>query len=94
VVDARQTAPVAGFSSSATGAFDLSGNLLQWQHDRWSEAPSAGVDAQGSVSGSDRVARGGSWFLDLRDARVAFRGGSPPGIRDYYLGFRLLRASS
>ena len=35
VVEASQTAPVAGLSSSAAGVFDLSGNLWEWQEDWW-----------------------------------------------------------
>jgi formylglycine-generating enzyme required for sulfatase activity len=93
VVGARQTAPVAGLSSSAAGVFDLSGNLLEWQEDRWAGAPPAGVDVQGPASGSARVDRGGSWDFDPRFARVAVRGGSSPGDRSRYLGFRLLRTA-
>ena len=92
VADARQTAPVAGLSSSAAGAFDLSGNLLQWQHDRWSRAPSAGVDVH-SASGFARVARGSSWDFDPEDARVSYRISFTPGHRNVILGFRLLRTA-
>ena len=94
VVGARQTAPVAGLSSSAAGVFDFSGNLLEWQEDRQAGAPPAGVDVQGSASGSHRVNRGGSWYDDPRSARVAIRYYDTPGDRSYDLGFRLLRASS
>ena len=92
VVDARRAAPVAGLSSSATGAFDLSGNLWEWQHDR-SGAPSAGVDLQGPASGSFRVRRGGSWNFVPQLARVAYRSSSAPGYRSSNLGFRLLRTA-
>ena len=94
VVGARQTAPVAGLSSSAAGVFDVSGNLSQWQNDRWSGAPSAGVDVQGSASGSDRVNRGGSWRYVPVLARVAFRDDYASGVRSLTLGFRLLRTAS
>jgi formylglycine-generating enzyme required for sulfatase activity len=92
VVDASQTEPVAGLSSSAAGVFDLSGNLREWQQDR-SGAPSAGVDVQGSAWGSDRVSRGGSWGLGPRIARIAYRSSRPPGNRFSNLGFRLLRVA-
>jgi formylglycine-generating enzyme required for sulfatase activity len=94
VVGVKQIAPVAGLSSSAAGVFDLSGNLSQWQNDRWSEALSAGVDVQGPASGSVRVGRGGSWFSGPQIARVAYRGSSTPGDRYSNLGFRLLRTAS
>jgi formylglycine-generating enzyme required for sulfatase activity len=94
VVSARQTAPVAGLSSSAAGILDLSGNLFEWQEDRWAAAPLAGVDFQGPASGSRRVFRGGCWFRAPLSARVALRGSNTPGARDDDLGLRLLRASS
>jgi formylglycine-generating enzyme required for sulfatase activity len=93
VVGMKQTAPVAGLSPSAAGVFDLSGGLWEWQEDWWTQ-PSAGVDVQGPASGSDRVARGGSWSGVPRYARVAARGNNPPGRRFYFLGFRLLRTAS
>ena len=93
VVGARQTAPVAGLSSSAAGVFDFSGNLSQWQNHLSFGVPSAGVDVQGSASGSDRVVRGGSWRNVPLNARVALRYGNAPGNRNDYLGFRLLRTA-
>ena len=92
VVGARQTAPVAGLSPSAAGVFDLSGNLLEWQEDRWAGAPPAGVDVQGPASGSFRVYRGGGGGNDPQNARVASRYGNAPGYRNNNLGFHLLRA--
>jgi formylglycine-generating enzyme required for sulfatase activity len=93
VVGARQTAPVAGLSSSAAGAFDFSGNLWEWQKDGWAQ-PFAGVDVQGPASGSARVNRGDGWSIDPRISRVAYRLYITPGFRSSDLGFRLLRASS
>jgi len=94
VEDARQTAPVAGLSPSALGAFDFSGNLFEWQKDGWAGAPPAGVDLQGPASGSVRVFRGGGWLFGPQYARVAPRNYSTPGDRDNDLGFRLLRTAS
>jgi formylglycine-generating enzyme required for sulfatase activity len=39
------------------------------------------------------VDRGGSWDYGARNARVSYRNDNAPGIRDYYLGFRLARSS-
>jgi formylglycine-generating enzyme required for sulfatase activity len=93
VVGARQTESVADLSSSAAGVFDLSGGLWEWQRDRWSGEPSAGVDVQDSASGSYRVYRGGCWRNVPQLARVAVRGRNTPGNRDGALGFRLLRTA-
>jgi len=91
-VGAGETATVAGLSSSATGVFDLSGGLWEWQQDRWAGAPPAGVDLQDPASGSTRVNRGGSWYSNRRDAWVAVRISSTPGRRHNSLGFRLIRS--
>ena len=93
VVKSSQTAAVAGLSSSAVGALDFSGNVSEWVDDRYIPVPSAGVDAQGPASGSDRVHRGGSWGNVPRYARVANRSSDAPGFRDDFLGLRLLRTA-
>jgi formylglycine-generating enzyme required for sulfatase activity len=89
----QSTAPVGGLLPSAVGALDLSGNLLEWQQDWWSDVPAAGVDAEGPASGSARVNRGGNWSRNPWGARVADRFSSAPGRRGNYLGVRLLRTT-
>ena len=42
------------------------------------------------ASGSHRVRRGGSWGGDPQYARVADRDYGAPGLRNSYLGFRLV----
>jgi formylglycine-generating enzyme required for sulfatase activity len=93
VVSGQRTALVGGLLPSAAGALDLSGNVWEWQKDRWSSPPAAGVDSEGPASGSIRVSRGGSWGVDPQRARVAFRYNFAPGVRLSYLGVRLLRAA-
>ncbi len=43
-----------------------------------------------TVSGANRVMRGGSWINEARNCRVANRNNAHPGNRDNDLGFRLL----
>jgi formylglycine-generating enzyme required for sulfatase activity len=93
VVGRQSTAPVGGLLPSTAGALDLSGNLWEWQQDRWSDAPATGVDAEGPASGPYRVSRGGSWRGFPECARVADRRSDSPGYRFYILGVRLLRAA-
>jgi formylglycine-generating enzyme required for sulfatase activity len=93
VVDRSSTASVGGLLSSAAGVLDLSGNVWEWQQDRWSNPPAAGVDVQGSASGSGRVDRGGGWGDGPRAARVVYRVSDDPGGRYGDLGVRLLRTA-
>jgi len=93
VVDQVKAAPVGGLLPSAAGALDLSGNLLEWQQDWWSDVPAAGVDTEGPASGSDRVRRGGRWSGGPEFARVVNRGDLAPGRRSILLGVRLLRTA-
>ncbi len=93
VVSRQSTAPVGGLASSVAGGLDFSGNLWEWQQDRYSDALAAGVDAEGPASGSTRVLRGGSWGSVPQRARVANRGFNSPGDRFLSPGVRLLRAT-
>jgi sulfatase modifying factor 1 len=94
VAGASQTAVVAGLSSSAVGAFELSGNVYEWAVDWYEQVPPAGVDVQGPGSRSLRVVRGGSWNFPAEIAVVAYRSAFSPGLRSSILGFRLLRDAS
>jgi len=92
VMGGSQTAPVAGLSGSAVGAFDASGNVREWQQDGSVETPPGGVDVQSSASGSRHITRGGGWSLGSSYTRVAHRGLSIPFNRFHNLGFRLARS--
>jgi len=92
VVDQSYTAPVGSLLSSAAGALDFSGNLWEWQQDRWFDVSTAGVDAQGPVSGSFRVIRGGGWVNVSQSARLARRFNFAPDRHYRDLGVRLLRS--
>jgi formylglycine-generating enzyme required for sulfatase activity len=48
------------------------------------------VEEADPPSGSNRVRRGGCWYSDDANARVAFRGSYSPGYRIHYLGVRLV----
>jgi len=88
------TRPVASLLPAASGLFDVSGNLWEWQQDALSQAPAPGVDTQGPSRGSSRVYRGGAWNTIPSSAQVNYRAGCRPTMRTGSLGFRLLRASS
>ena len=44
-----------------------------------------------SPNATERVLRGGCWFLDKRAQRVALRGGNLPTLKNAYVGFRVVR---
>jgi formylglycine-generating enzyme required for sulfatase activity len=79
---------------NAWGLYDMHGNVWEWVQDWHGKYPSEPMtDPQGPASGSYRVYRGGSWYDDAGDCRSAYRPGWPPGTRNGYLGFRLLRTA-
>ncbi len=82
---------------NAWGLYDMSGNVSEWCWDWYSSGyygsqPDPDSDPTGASSGSDRVYRGGSWFLDARHCRSARRRGIYPGYRSSTHGFRVSRS--
>ena len=63
---------------NSLGIYDMTGNVLEWCQDLWSN------------EGSIRVIRGGGWNYVASYCRVACRYDFSPDDYDYYLGFRLV----
>jgi formylglycine-generating enzyme required for sulfatase activity len=72
----------------------MHGNVWEWCRDGYAPtfyALSPDVDPVYEGPATERILRGGSWFLDARAQRAALRGGILPTAKSQYVGFRLVR---
>ncbi|MFH0871186.1 MAG: SUMF1/EgtB/PvdO family nonheme iron enzyme [bacterium] len=85
-----KTHPVGQKRPNAWGFHDMQGNVWEWCQD-WHGNYASGLvsDPTGPGSGSDRVIRGGSWYLDPGYLRASSRYGFRPSYRYASYGFRL-----
>jgi formylglycine-generating enzyme required for sulfatase activity len=87
----HQTHPVGGLPANPWGLFDVHGNVWEWVYDWYGAYDAADQeDPLGAEGGSNRVLRGGSFFLTAGFARSAYRSYGGPGHRNRHIGFRLV----
>jgi formylglycine-generating enzyme required for sulfatase activity len=88
------TAPIGKYLPNELGIYDMSGNVYEWCEDTWhsnyQNAPTNG-SAWVEEKSSHRLVRGGSWFNDPDNCRVAVRYYYNPSYRNFSLGFRVVR---
>jgi len=85
---------VGSYLPNAWGLYDMHGNVGEWCLD-WQGSIAGGDDPKGSLSGSDRVNRGGSWnYYVATDCGSSYRSSVYPAYKYITLGFRLAIAVS
>lgn len=91
---AKSSAPVGSFKPNPFGLFDTAGNLFEWVSDCWNPdhrgAPKTTAPRK-EGNCNFRVIRGGSFYYFNKVARASYRAKNPPGVKSYWLGFRLVR---
>ena len=82
---------------NAYGLYDMSGNVWEWCWNWYTNSYDAetegGSDPTGTSAGSRRVYRGGCWYNFSDDCAVSYRDYGSPNLRDYGLGFRVVRSA-
>jgi formylglycine-generating enzyme required for sulfatase activity/tRNA A-37 threonylcarbamoyl transferase component Bud32 len=90
-----RTLPAGSKLCNAWGLFDMHGNVDEWCGDWYSSYREESVDDPlGSVAGSRRVYRGGSWSYPSWNCRSSDRFSLSPTSRYNILGFRVARVPS
>ena len=87
------TTPVGTFPANAWKLHDMHGNVWQWCSDVHADYPQGdATDPTGPKQNANapRVLRGGSWYNDPGYCRSAIRIWHAPGIRNGYIGFRVV----
>ena len=87
----NKTHPVSMLNPNELGIYDMSGNVWEWCNDWFDQhyyEKSPYLNPKGSITGNERVMRGGSFYLSI-NCRVAFRYSYIPANPYINFGFRV-----
>jgi len=87
------TMPVASKLPNPWGLYDMHGNVQEWVQDIYQLYPAGPLIDPVVGGGGNRVARNGGWSNSNNASRSATRHAYSPGLRENYLGFRLVKVN-
>lgn len=87
------TTAVGSYAAGASpyGLMDMAGNVWDWVNDWYDEdyyVTSPGGSPPGPVAGTDKVLRGGAWYVGSTGLRTVTRYLATPSTQGHYIGFR------
>ena len=83
-----ETVAVKSYGPNPWGLYDMQGNVWEWCMDWHAARLQGGLDPNGSVAGTMRVSRGGSWSCGVEHCRASSRARFEPFLKVRDQGFR------